>query len=118
MRCNHATDYADRRAREAAEKKVVQKIRDSPRTRLAVKRGKQKVQLANINHNRKKISNLNNNNTKKKVISKVPVILIVSKEKEPEEMLGDSGGLSANNKATGQDDDGNKSPFPERVFFF
>uniref|UniRef100_A0A803KLY0 non-specific serine/threonine protein kinase n=1 Tax=Chenopodium quinoa TaxID=63459 RepID=A0A803KLY0_CHEQI len=26
-----------------------------------------------------------------------------------------SGGLSANNKATGQDDDGNKSPFPERV---
>ncbi|CAO2837187.1 unnamed protein product [Amaranthus hypochondriacus] len=102
-------------AREAAEKKVVQKIRDSPRTRLAVKRGKQKVQLANINHNCKKISNLNNNSTKKKVVSKVPVILIVSKEKEPEEMLGDSGGLSANNKATGQDDDGNKSPFPERV---
>ncbi|KNA14903.1 hypothetical protein SOVF_103060 [Spinacia oleracea] len=35
---------------------------------------------------------------------------------EEEEMLGDdSGGLSANNKGTGQDDDGNKSPFPERV---
>ncbi|XP_057539049.1 casein kinase 1-like protein HD16 [Amaranthus tricolor] len=101
-------------AREAAEKKVVQTSRDPPRTRLAVKEGKQKVEPVNIDSNCKKVSSFDIKI--KKVSSKVPVILITSKERESEKMLGDdSGGISANNKATGQDDDGNKSPFPERV---
>ncbi|KAK9736047.1 hypothetical protein RND81_04G246500 [Saponaria officinalis] len=84
---------------------------DPPRTRLEVNRGKDKVTAAVKN---------------KKKVSKVPVIVISelkssSKEAEFEEdededeMVGDdSGGLSAN-KATGHDDDGTKSPFPERV---
>ncbi|CAO2832897.1 unnamed protein product [Amaranthus hypochondriacus] len=102
-------------AREAAEKKVVQTSRDPPRTRLAVKEGKQKVEIVNIDSNCEKVRSFDNK-IKKKVSSKVPVILITSKERESEKMLGDdSGGISANNKATGQDDDGNKSPFPERV---
>lgn len=116
-------------AREtAAKKKVVVVVEeretvaeDPPRTRLAVNREKQKEQTR---------KNTNISSKKKKIVSsKVPVIVISEKatrskeresehqpEGEEEDMLGDdSGGLSANNKATGQDDDGNKSPFPERV---
>lgn len=116
-------------AREtAAKKKVVVVVEeretvaeDPPRTRLAVNKEKQKEQTR---------KNTNISNKKKKIVSsKVPVIVISEKatrskeresehqpEGEEEDMLGDdSGGLSANNKATGQDDDGNKSPFPERV---
>ena len=86
-------------AREAAAAAEAAAI-DPPKTRLAVKKGKQ---------------------TKKE---KVPVIVISERQgkSQPEErkfegedMLGgDSGGLSAN-KATGQDDDSNKSPFPDKV---
>ncbi|KAH9611744.1 hypothetical protein KSS87_012083 [Heliosperma pusillum] len=90
-------------AREAAAADVVP-AGDHGKRRVEVKKGKRKV-------------------------SEVPVIVISERkssskeagfeeeeeEEEEEEMLGDdSGGLSAN-KATGHDDDGGKSPFPERV---
>uniref|UniRef100_A0A803NDY3 F-box domain-containing protein n=1 Tax=Chenopodium quinoa TaxID=63459 RepID=A0A803NDY3_CHEQI len=99
-------------------------VKDPPRTRLAVKKGKFKEQTTN--NNKRVINNTKNNSgKKKKVVDKVvPVVVISEKESElneresevREEMLGDdSGGLSANNKGTGHDDDGNKSPFPERV---
>ena len=92
-------------AREAAAA-AANAAGDPPRTRLAVKKEKQKVTTT----------------AKKK---KVPVIVISERLSKSEErkvevqdMLGgDSGGLSAN-KATGQDDDNNKSPFPDKVIAF
>lgn len=89
-------------AREAAAA-AANPAGDPPRTRLAVKKEKQKVTTT----------------AKKK---KVPVIVISERQSKSEErkvevqdMLGgDSGGLSAN-KATGQEDDNNKSPFPDKV---
>lgn len=100
-------------AKEAAKAKAASpapaKVGDPPRTRLAVKKEKQQKTPK-----------------KKKVPVPVPVIVISERlsdkksEREllaagKEDMLGDdSGGLSAN-KATGQDDDKNNAPFPDKV---
>ena len=95
-----ATKYVKTRAAVARE---VAETKQRPRTRLATKQLKQE---------------------------KLPVIVIsepdsyseepIKADKDKEEVEGvmgdDSGGLSAK-KPVGQDDDGNTTPFPERVSF-